>query len=135
MANAVRPGCRKCINSFLNSESTAFDEVTHDKVAGAVEAVVAVDTDDMVIAPAGFAGGAYFLVLADPVDQFDEVSNLGISRRDLRNRRELVVLDTLAEALRVVDRVVVADVDDILDDMSPDEPINKRSKSRGLRKG
>lgn len=135
MADPIRPRSSEGLDSVLDGEPAAFDEVADDEVAGAVEAVVAVDADGgavVAIAPPGLPrGGPGLLVLADPVHERDEVGHLGVGRRDLGHGRELVVLDALAEALGVVHRVVVADVDDVLDDVSP---LRRRSAKRKKRK-
>lgn len=119
MADAVRPRGREGVDRVLDAEPAALDEVAHDEVARAVESVVAVDADDVVLAPARLACRPRLLVLADLIHECDETRHFGVGGRNLRHRRELVVLDALPEALGVVDRVVVADVNDVLDDMSP----------------
>lgn len=119
MADAVGAGGREGVDGVADGEAAALDQVAHDEVAGAVEAVVAVDADKILLAPAGLRRRPRPLVHADLVHELDEGGHLRVRRRDLGHRGELVVLDPLSEALRVVHRVVVADVDYILDDMSP----------------
>ena len=76
MANPVRPPPRKFVDRLLHVVPAPLDQVADEKVACAVEPVVAVNAHHVVVSPSGLGGGSLFLILPDLVYQLDEVGNV-----------------------------------------------------------
>lgn len=120
VSDPVRSGLGKGRDGLLDAVAAPLDEVTDDEVARAVEPVVTVDADQVVFAPVCLCCRPELLIVAHLIDEVDEPLYFGVGGGDLGYRRKFVVLDAVAEALRVVHGIGVADVDDILDLVAPE---------------
>jgi hypothetical protein len=119
VSNPIRSGVRKSSDGLLDAVAASFDQITHDEVASSVEAVVAVDTNQIILAPVRFRRISLLLILADLVDEVDEPRDFGVCRGYLRHRWKLMVFDRVAKAFRVIHGISVTYVDDIFDFGTP----------------
>jgi len=120
MSNPVRSCIRKSRDGLLDTVAAPFDQVAHDKVASSVEAVVAVDTNQIILAPVRFRRISLLLILADLIDEVDEPRDFDVRRGYLRYRWKLVVFDGVAETFRVIHGVRMTYIDNIFDFGSPE---------------
>jgi len=119
MLYALRTLTGELVDGHLDVVAESFDQVAHNEVSRAIEAVMTVDSDKPVLCPA-LLFSSNLLLLDQPVDHGNKSRDLLISRWDLGHRREFVVMNTaLFETSRVIDRTFVGDVNDILDLRAP----------------
>lgn len=118
---SVWPRRLERLNGICQRKVTLLNEIANNKVAGAIVPVMAVHAHDALlrVRPA-LRGGALALSLTNGIDQLDELVDGLCLGGDLGHGREFVVVDAAAlEAARVIHRLVLGDVNDVLDDMAP----------------
>lgn len=121
MSNPVRSSLRKSVDGLLDAVAAPLDEVAHNKVAGAIESVVAVNANHIIFAPVRLRRRPLLLILAHFIYEIDKACHFDVGGRYLRHCREFVILDVIAKAFRVIYRIGMTDVDNVLDLISPND--------------
>lgn len=115
---ARRSRLGKHVNGILQAETTAFHQVANNKISRPVEAIVTMYSNQR---PARlfpiFCVSTFLLSGSDLVHQRNEAVYLLGGGWDLRHGGKFVVMDSCAfQTSRVINRLVLGDVDDVADD-------------------
>ena len=116
MPDPRRPMLCKLVNGPLDAVVLPLDQIAADEEAGSVEAVMAVHANHQ----PPLVARVVLIRRAQPVDQRDEIPRLLRRRRDFRDGRKLMVLDTpLIQPLGIINGTLVADIDNGFDPAFP----------------